>query len=341
MAIFDSEKRPKGLRMPTLTAMKNGAAASKSQFSLHRTKSEPKSPGNDIGAMPLPAAVPLPPPQRHAPPSKELPPPPKDQVPPPPKRLSKVPPRRKLSQNAQDAQNAQRSPPAAPPALPALPVQPVQPVQPPSQPSPQPAVAPSPVGLSPSVSPPQVYSAEAQVSEPKLVRAEAQLPAPPAAPQPVRPGVPAVVSQTALSSQEYFPLTPAPPVTLSPAPPRESDNETPLEDFIPTPDGTGSPYLLEPASSNEQPPYFTPPEMDPVAPELNVTHYNCFQEHRNMPTAQNVWCPLPCMTCQKFDRETRHRCVFCCLRICESCYQGLQKCRHRSLQELLSKVVRA
>ena len=54
-----------------------------------------------------------------------------------------------------------------------------------------------------------------------------------------------------------------------------------------------------------------------------------------MPVAQNVWCPLPCMTCHNFDREIRHRCVFCALRICESCYQGLQKCQNRSLAELM------
>lgn len=339
MAIFDSEKRPRGLRVPNLTAMKNGAAASKSQFSLHRTKSDPKAEKEnidfDIGTMPLPAAVPAPPPQRAPPPSKELPPPPKDQVPPPPKRLSKVPPRRELSKNATSA-----------PA--------VQPVQPPEVP--QPVVAPSPVVSSPQVSspqvsspqvsspqayPPQVYSPQNQPAAPPTIPIHEQHSPQPAAPQPISPAVPAVVSQSinANQSQEYFPSTRAPPVTLSPAPPGENDNEIPLEDFIPTPDGAGSP--LEHASSNEQqPPLFTPLEMEPTPAPLTTSNYNCFQEHRNMPTAQNVWCPIPCQTCHKFDREIKHRCVFCAMRICESCYQGLQKCKNRSLAELMSKLGR-
>lgn len=326
--------------MPTLTAMKNGAAASRSQFSLHRTKSDPKSPENtSVGEMPFPTAVPAPPPQRPAPPpSKELPPPPPDQKPLPPKRLSKVPPRRELSKNAHNVQTS--SPPA-------LPVQLVQPPEPATQPTIQPAVAPSPVAYSPPqvTSPqapsPQVYSPQIQAPAPAPV--PKQSPIQPTAPQPVRPVVPSVVTDSARTQsppQEYFPPTAVPPVTVSPAPPQEDDNETPLEDFIPTPDGAGSP--LEPASSNEQPPLFTPPDMDPVAPPpLNVVHYNCFQEHRNMPTAQNVWCPLPCMTCHKADQEIRYRCVFCCLRICEGCHQLLQKCKNRSLEELMVKLHRA
>lgn len=322
MAIFDAEKRPRGLRVPNLTAMKNGAAASKSQFSLHRTKSDPKTEkeniGIGIGSMPLPAAVPAPPP------GKELPPPPKDEVPPPPKPLSKVPPRRALSKNATLA-------PAA------------QPGQTPEVP--QPVAAPSPVVSSPQVSspqadPPQVYSPRNRPAAPPTIAIHEQHSPQPAAPQPVRPAKPTVVSQSikANQPQEYFPSTSAPPVTLSQAPPGENDNETPLEDFIPTPDGLGSP--LEHASSNEQPPLFIPPEMETTPAPLAIGNYNCFQEHRNMPTAQNVWCPIPCQTCHKSDREIRHRCVFCAMRICESCYQGLQKCKNRSLAELMSKIDR-
>lgn len=57
-----------------------------------------------------------------------------------------------------------------------------------------------------------------------------------------------------------------------------------------------------------------------------------------MPVAQNAWCPVPCMTCQKMDREIRHRCVFCCLRVCEGCYLALQRCRGRLLAELMSQL---
>jgi hypothetical protein len=57
-----------------------------------------------------------------------------------------------------------------------------------------------------------------------------------------------------------------------------------------------------------------------------------------MPVAQNTWCPVPCMTCQKMDREIRHRCVFCCLRVCEGCYLSLQRCQRRSLAELMNQL---
>lgn len=57
-----------------------------------------------------------------------------------------------------------------------------------------------------------------------------------------------------------------------------------------------------------------------------------------MPVAQNTWCPVPCMTCQKADREIRHRCVFCCLRVCEGCFLALQRCRGRSLGELMGQL---
>ncbi|KAJ5092200.1 hypothetical protein NUU61_007070 [Penicillium alfredii] len=82
----------------------------------------------------------------------------------------------------------------------------------------------------------------------------------------------------------------------------------------------------------------TPPEVEPVAAPLNKVHFMCFQEHRAMPAAPNVWCPVPCMTCHKFDSNVRYRCVFCCLRICQDCYQTLEKCRHRSLKELMYNI---
>lgn len=80
-----------------------------------------------------------------------------------------------------------------------------------------------------------------------------------------------------------------------------------------------------------------PPAVDVVAP-LGKLHFACYQEHRSMPTSANVWYAVPCMTCQKLDREVRHRCVFCSLRVCQGCYQGLQKCQRRSLGELLGMI---
>lgn len=152
---------------------------------------------------------------------------------------------------------------------------------------------------------------------------------------------------------------------------RTADSE-PLEDFIPEPepeaiDGiysqSASPATpgaaIEPVSSGEEPngngnnhnhnhnhliadngvvdeddDDWEPPEVDVAAP-LEKLHFACYQEHRSMPTSANVWYAVPCMTCQKLDREVRHRCVFCCLRVCEGCYRGLQKCQRRSLEELL------
>lgn len=80
-----------------------------------------------------------------------------------------------------------------------------------------------------------------------------------------------------------------------------------------------------------------PPAVDVAAP-LGKLHFACYQEHRSMPTSANVWHAVPCMTCQKLDREVRHRCVFCCLRICQGCYQGLLKCQRRSVGELLGMI---
>ncbi|KAJ5628325.1 hypothetical protein N7490_010553 [Penicillium lividum] len=282
MAIFDSEKRPRGLRVPSLSAMKNGAA--KSQFSFSR-KSEVKTTEEEL---PIPVVVPSLPPQQ-APPTKELPPPPKDQVPPPPRMLTKVPPRRKVANGAPNG----NAPPVTVPVLQS---------QSESQAQSPPAT-------------PQAASPQSQVHAPlALVRPE----------QPVQSK-----PQHQASPQNV------PPVTLSP--PASDDNEdlTPLEDFIPTPEGPGTP--LEYLSSEEVsvPPM---PDVEPIAAPLSQVHFACFQGHRNMPVAQNVWCPLPCQTCHKVNQEIRHRCVFCCLRICEECYQALQKCKNRSLDELMEKI---
>ncbi|CAI7594709.1 unnamed protein product [Penicillium viridicatum] len=125
----------------------------------------------------------------------------------------------------------------------------------------------------------------------------------------------------------------------APAPADEANSPLP-EDFIPTPD-SAEPPLAVPELPREElaPSPFVPPDVEPVAPKLNEIHLTCYQQHRAMPVAQNTWCPMPCMTCQKFDIEIRHRCVFCCLRICESCYQILQKCKNRSVEELVDQLV--
>ncbi|KAJ5663792.1 hypothetical protein N7507_004523 [Penicillium longicatenatum] len=283
MAIFDSDKRPRGLRVPSLTAMKNGSVAAKSQFSFSSKKSnEVKTPEEEPSVVPV--AVPALPPQK-APPTKELPPPPKDQVPPPPR----------ICTDTGDCTCTRTS--TCPGA-----------------------------GTT-------TISAIASNAASGFPQTQVYAPAPqPAAPQPVRPAEQSVVVNKA---QNHASDPTVPPVTLSPPPSDENEALTPLEDFIPTPEGPGTP--LDNLSTEElsMPPM---PDIEPVAAPLNKIHFACFQEHRNMPVAQNVWCPLPCQTCHKFNREIRHRCVFCCLRVCEGCYQALQKCKNRSLSELMQKL---
>ncbi|KAJ0421021.1 hypothetical protein BJY00DRAFT_113905 [Aspergillus carlsbadensis] len=117
-----------------------------------------------------------------------------------------------------------------------------------------------------------------------------------------------------------------------------------LEDFIPDPepepelDGTsGTPNEAGSSEDDDNRPW-TPPEVEPVPVPLNKLHYSCYQEHRAMPAAANVWYTLPCMACQKFDREIRHRCVFCCLRVCADCFTALKKIPQRSLAELMQTI---
>ncbi|KAL4802885.1 hypothetical protein BDV18DRAFT_46952 [Aspergillus unguis] len=111
----------------------------------------------------------------------------------------------------------------------------------------------------------------------------------------------------------------------------EPERESELDRTGRTPNGTGS-------SSEDDNRPFTPPEVEPFPVPLNKLHYSCYQEHRAMPAAANVWYALPCMTCHKFDREIRHRCVFCCLRVCADCHQALQKIPRRSLTQLMQTV---
>src|SRR5436190_15607934 len=76
-------------------------------------------------------------------------------------------------------------------------------------------------------------------------------------------------------------------------------------------------------------------------PPLNKVHFACYQSHRSFAVSNNVRYPVPCMTCLKSDQQLRWRCTFCCLRICGDCVQAIQKCKARSLKELLKSVVQA
>ncbi|KAJ5902406.1 hypothetical protein N7495_002934 [Penicillium taxi] len=326
MAIFDSEKRPRGLRVPSLSKIKAGAS---------RKKSEPKSPDtDDEPSPPLPALdfdlVPvvnstL---RLHPPPTKELPSPPKDQLPPPIQISTQVPARRELSSNTRPVVNPQTLARGIRPAG----ASPVSPLDahlqhpPPIQTQTTPAVVSSTAAYPQAAYPQAAYQQSAPQGAYQQVAATPTYQLAP--PQPLQPLSPeSLYSPTTIQAANKDESI-SPTDTSAP----EADNVTPLEDFIPTPESDTSP--VEPVDN--QP--FLPSDYEPVAAPLNQLHYNCFQEHKSMPVAQNQWYSLPCMTCQKFDREVRHRCVFCCLRICGSCHKSLQKLQNHSLGQLMKNL---
>ncbi|KAJ5884061.1 uncharacterized protein N7473_010947 [Penicillium subrubescens] len=318
MAIFDSEKRPRGLRVPSLTAMKNGSSATKSQFSFHSKKSTDSRPDSSstpslttIISAPQTKPKDLPPP-----PNKDLPPTPKEELPQPvsaqapPRSSSMVPPRREVLRKPPPSgtspitgapklglrQPSQQAPASGIPVV-------VSPQAPQSQ---------SQLQLQSQTRPAQSQPAYTQ-AQPPITQSLPGYHAAQAAPAPPTPQsqVQAQPAQTNQASRGPAPTpTPsqAPPPNLTPAPPQPSastDALTPLEDFIPTPDGGSTP--LDQTSSDEQASYTPSDDTEPIAAPLSKIHYACFQEHRNMPVAKNTWCPVPCMTCQKMDREIRHR----------------------------------
>ncbi|KAH8433634.1 uncharacterized protein LDX57_011268 [Aspergillus melleus] len=284
MPILDKENRPRGLRMPSLSAIKGG---------LRKQQSSEPSPQKDFEPVQLPAAslyptdtVPVLPSTK--PQEKELPPNPTG----PPSFPS--PP---ASSSPAVNTNGYNDRPL--PRFPRVPV-----------PKPEEPIAPAVLQETPL-----------PIEEPKL----------PAASGLDRP-------QNAPPQHNYIPYHPGP------SPGQSDDTDDPLEDFIPEPepepeteaDAVDAP--IEPVSSEENNGPWTPPDYEPVAAPLNKLHYACYQGHRSMPVANNAWYPVPCMTCQRFDREVRYRCVFCCLRICGSCSQTLQKLPNRSLNQLMETI---
>lgn len=348
MAIFDSEKRPRGLRVPSLTAMKSGAAASKSLVSLHKKSSDTKTSEKEITPVPTRTVQPTRTAQpslstKPAPPSnKELPPPPKDELPPRPRMPTAVPRRRDVPKR--EVSNQEMVSPRDPWVQDPLEEQfgdqfGEQLIEQPrehfrEQPREQPREQ---FREQPREQPREQFREQPREQPREQFRevpTNTRSMEPPVAPRPIRPTVtaPALMSMAPQSPPEPRGF----PSTLSPPPDRQNrDSGSPLEDFIPTPEPEAAENPLDSMSSNEQTGPYTPPDFEPVAAPLSRVHFVCFQDHRAMPIAQNEWCPLPCQTCHKFDREIRHRCVFCCLRVCESCYQGLQKGPNRSLAELM------
>ncbi|KKK23040.1 hypothetical protein AOCH_007066 [Aspergillus ochraceoroseus] len=337
MGVLDKD-RPRGLRVPSLAALK--------AFN----KKAPESPTpKELPAIQLPApsqlssdSIPVRPPR---PLEKELPPSPL-----PSSLPQSAPPNRPQPPLPAPASNS-----TPPPGV-------VNPVQRKPQPQPQQQQQQQQYQqqLYQQQQQQQLYQQQQQPIRneypPRL--ASASRPAPQHAPQsPVSPTSPLrhQFPQPAQPLQRPIPR-PAPPPVVSPVavqqrtpPSSEGDPEQrhsngssddSLEGFIPDPepepehDGASS-NPNEPGSSEDDDRPWTPPEVEPVVVPLSKLHYSCYQDHRAMPTSNNVWYALPCMTCQKFDREIRHRCVFCCLRVCADCFQALQKCPRRSLAQLM------
>ncbi|EEH33633.2 hypothetical protein PAAG_04683 [Paracoccidioides lutzii Pb01] len=98
---------------------------------------------------------------------------------------------------------------------------------------------------------------------------------------------------------------------------------------VPTPEGN------RPASQKQ------PRLMKNLIPPLTKVHFSCYQSHRYFAASNNSVYPVPCMACLKEDQLLRWRCTFCCLRICRECMQTIQKCKRRSLKELMECLVRA
>ncbi|EER38964.1 conserved hypothetical protein [Histoplasma capsulatum var. duboisii H88] len=78
-----------------------------------------------------------------------------------------------------------------------------------------------------------------------------------------------------------------------------------------------------------------------LIPPLTKVHFSCYQSHRYLVPSNNAVYPVPCMTCLNDDQLIRWRCTFCCLRICGDCLQTIEKCKRRSLKELMESLVAA
>ncbi|KAL1965969.1 hypothetical protein VTN77DRAFT_4909 [Rasamsonia byssochlamydoides] len=186
---------------------------------------------------------------------------------------------------------------------------------------------------------------------------EKSLPAKPLPPPPQSNTVshPVRVSSLSPRDEEGRQQNPASrPRSLQPLDQSRPVSEIPLEDFIPepAPEPEEQQPLQEPSKlpdgiqeggesdgiSDANAPYVPPLPEPQIVPPLTKVHFSCYQSHRSMPVSNNVWYPVACMTCHKLDQEVRYRCTFCCLRICTSCFQALQKCKDRSLAELMSTI---
>ncbi|RMJ21405.1 hypothetical protein PHISP_07727 [Aspergillus sp. HF37] len=325
MTLLDTEKRPRGLR--ALSALKAKS---------HRKKtSDPPSPQDDavdvpdylaadaIPSIPSNKKLPQPPPV-HSISRREVP------GPPPPTAMRNGPmPMDRMPNNNSST----------------MPVNPIPAPRPPPSDIPAPAEPPAKPLRSPAapMGPPQMPMNQ-------VPRGAVHTSTVPHSPKPIRPPSTPVV--------EHIPSD-GPPVKLANGgdtaaaaaaadglmhEPDTDNAATPVAYRAPEADNSEEEKDDEPGPLPEERPEsatplpLLPPDVPAVAAPLADIHFNCYQEHRAMPIANNVWYPVPCMACHKHDRDIRHRCVFCCLRVCNACFQVLQRCQGRSLGELLEGI---
>lgn len=122
------------------------------------------------------------------------------------------------------------------------------------------------------------------------------------------------------------------PSALPPTNPITSSSADPL-----------SPTTLSPptARSNSAFPLLQPSltgALSPPPPPLTLCHYSCYQFHRHMCFSPNIHNPVPCMTCGVEAGQTRWKCCWCCLRICESCMEELCNVDDRNLTLLMKRL---
>ena len=79
-----------------------------------------------------------------------------------------------------------------------------------------------------------------------------------------------------------------------------------------------------------------PPEVKPSP--IKERHYRCFQSHRPMRSEKAMFHQIPCMTCGIDDKQQRHCCGWCELRLCDRCMKQLDSLRGRPLQRLVEEL---
>ncbi|KAI6246498.1 hypothetical protein HI914_05493 [Erysiphe necator] len=73
-------------------------------------------------------------------------------------------------------------------------------------------------------------------------------------------------------------------------------------------------------------------------PPLNIIHFECYHEHRNLRKTRNQMCPIGCMMCHKKDTEIRWMCTWCYLCACANCTRLLTQTPNRNLKATMVKL---